>query len=612
MKRLPLLVPLGSREAPFDFLSRLAVRNCIPDMRTLGQDLGLDVQGVIDGNPDALKRLAEAGSAGLEALQREAFVCKNRREANTIFYRGHKFSRTIQLSRNEVRICPACLLEDVGRHGFCVDARPYRRAHWMLSQIRTCERHSLTLVSIGGMTATRFSLDTSLIIARALPSLSNLLADCVQREPSAFEKYVLSRLDNAPNERWVDSLSLHVAMQSSALLGASIIHGPLARLSDLSEDERWQADAIGFEALKEGERGLRAALAMIEAPKTGGSARGPKAMFGQIYDWLANATSDRDFDPVRDVVTAHVVANMPVGPGDRLFGKDITTRKIHSVWSASREYRIDRDRLRLMLIHGGWIERTSDVPFNWMTFDAVKAEPFLKNAQLALNYLQALKYLNAPKALEPILVSSGLLTPWIAAGASGLKDHAFLPRDLDAFLASLMASADERLNDDTDLMDISAAQKRVMCGAEAIIRLLMNGKLRRVAKRTSLTGFRSVLVDPSEIEPLVTKKHRDGLSLTEVGALLAAPITAVHAFVKADLLPTSPARHPKNNRPMKVVTRAAVDEFSANYVSLAEAARSAKVSVRQFRRRQTQQGVTPVFETRIVLYRRADLKPVVL
>ena len=357
-----------------------------------------------------------------------------------------------------------------------------------------------------------------------------------------------------------------------------------------------------------GETGIAKALASIGTQKTGENAKGRTAMFGQIYYWLANANSDPDFDPVRDIIANHITDTMPVGPEDQLFGKDVRVRKIHSVWSASRQYRMDRDRLRLMLIEGGWVDANSDLPFNWMTFDAHKSEEFLKDAKSSLNYLQALKYLNAPKSHEPILVASGLLKPWMAAGASGLKDHAFRARDLDAFLGRLMERADERYSSDPAFMNISAAQKRVVCGAEAILRLIFDGKLERVGKRIGVDGYNSVLVDPREVERLVLKKDKDTLSTKEAAVSLGASQSAVLALIAASLLPATDGRHPKTNRKMKFVSRLDLKRFSAVYVSLAEAARSARVNLHAFRCTQTRAGITPAFDSGIVLYRRADLK----
>ncbi|QZO01139.1 hypothetical protein [Chenggangzhangella methanolivorans] len=141
-----------------------------------------------------------------------------------------------------------------------------------------------------------------------------------------------------------------------------------------------------------------------------------------------------------------------------------------------------------MLIEGGWIEEKVDLPFNWMIFDAIASEQFLQDAKACMNYQQALKYLNAPKSHEPILVASGLLKPWMPSGASGLKDHAILARDLDAFLKRLMERADERYSADPSFMNISSAQKRVFCGAGAILRLILDGKLERIGKRIGIHG----------------------------------------------------------------------------------------------------------------------------
>ncbi|RXF67952.1 DNA-binding protein [Hansschlegelia zhihuaiae] len=438
--------------------------------------------------------------------------------------------------------------------------------------------------------------------------LPQLEAQAVERPVTSFERYVLERLDQPPGDAWIDGLPLHVVMQSAALLGASMTRGHLARLSDLSDDERRESDNIGFEAVSLGEAGVRAALDAMNTAKTGGNAKGPTAMYGQIYYWLANANAEADFDPIRKIVTDHIVDTMPVGPGDRLFGKEVSTRKVHSVWSASRQYKMDRDRLRLMLIEMGWVPARSNLPFNWQTFDAVKSEQFLKDAKSSLNYLQALKYLNAPKAHEPILVASGLLKPWIAAGSSGLKDHAFLPRDLDAFLLQLTRAADERYSDDPSLMNISAAQKRVFCGAEAIVRLILEGKLQRVGKRIGVEGYNSVLVDPREVEALVLTRDRDLLSVKEAAAMMRAPVNSVHALIEQKILPAVDGRHPKTNRPMKIVSRSAIEQFLSSYIPLAEAAKLADVSWGTFRKRQNSRGVAAAFERPGGFYRREDLK----
>lgn len=92
--------------------------------------------------------------------------------------------------------------------------------------------------------------------------------------------------------------------------------------------------------------------------------------------------------------------------------------------------------------------------------------------------------------------------------------------------------------------------------------------------------------------------------------MLGVSQDGVLALIDKGVLPAVDGRHPKTNRPMKIVSRLAVTEFSAAYVSLSEGARSSGTSIYAFQREQTRRGIVPAFNTGVVLYRRVDLTAV--
>lgn len=606
MRRLPLLVPLGERECPADFLSRLAMRNCRGTMRKLAGDYGLDAQAVIDGKPEALAELSALGGVDLQPLLGEAFVTVGRSVA--VHYKGHKLSRLIHLSRDQVRMCPACMREDLDAQEFRVEARPYRRSHWILNHIRTCERHCTSLVRLGGMTNPATSQDTSLVVAKAIPLIEDVERRSVARTPSDLEAYVLRRLDGVVDASWLDRLPLHVVLQTSALFGCATLHGVKAKLSDLDEDARWHSDAAGFEIVRHGEDSIREGLDRLIAAAWGShSSKGTNSLLGQVHCWLSESQTDEDFDPVRKIVADRLIDTLPFGPGERLFGRVVPIRRIHSVTTASLEYGIALERMWSTLIQGGWVKPSRENNPSWELFDAIASEPFLENVKSSMTWEQVMRFINAPKAHREILLKAGFIEPWMRARAKGLKNHAFLRRDVEDFLAKLMSQADERLGAEPGFHTIAAAQKRVMCGVEAIVRLILEGRLRRIGKRVGLSGYGSLLVDVSEVERILKRPVLPGIPVKDVAAALSCPAKAVRALIANGHLTYTVYRSPKNNLLRKAITQTEVRRFDAEYISLVAISKSRNVHPLRMLWALDKAGLSPEFPEPMNFYRRSEV-----
>ena len=59
------------------------------------------------------------------------------------------------------------------------------------------------------------------------------------------------------------------------------------------------------------------------------------------------------FDPVRDLMRAHILETTPVGPGAEVLGRPVERRILHSVHSASLETGAHPKRLRKLLAAAG-------------------------------------------------------------------------------------------------------------------------------------------------------------------------------------------------------------------------------------------------------------------
>lgn len=603
-----MTVPLGDLETPSDFFARVSSRNCRGTMRKVARDAGICTQAVIDGADDAIRRLAELAGANARQLLRERF----RRIGKTLTFehKGELFGRH-QLSRDWVRVCPECVKEDIASESFRLDARPRRRSPWMIAQIRTCERHGRGLVGLAKGVSPLISQDFSFLIQPWLERIDEIEKLSVFRRASTFEHYVVARLERKTKSRWLDSLPMNVALQTCTLLGATSVHGPDVRIGDLGDDELWRCDAAGFEIAKRGEAGVVGLLAELKKRfDYDVKVWGPNPIFGPLYYYMANQNHDPSFDPVREIVGRFIVENLPVGPGDVLFRKQVARRRLHSVRTAAREYGIGAFKLKALLLAEGILPpEASELSFERAVFEAAHADEFIRAFATSMSFEHAVKYLNMTIGQASILLDAGILEPRYRAGTNGIKNHAFLPADLDGFLGRLLAKADYRYCRHPAFFDIPAAQKKVMCGADVIVRLILDGRLKNVGRRRGVFGYFAVLVDPEEIERIVDAKSTlRGLTVPEAARLLDAHAETVRLLISGDHIGWVPERNPKNGQQIKVVPREEVERFITTYISLVALTRARRQWRTTVLAALKRSGIQSAFPPPIHFYRRKDLE----
>lgn len=605
----PWTLTPGLLEMPSDFASRLAARNCRDDLHDFCRDFDLDVQGLVDGSREVIVQLARLAEVDAEAIGREAFVRIGRERR--YLHKGHEFLIS-NLSRDRVRVCPACLEEDVSRHDFRVVARPYRRSTWLIDYVRTCPVHGLSLVTVGTGSMVARRHDTSQVLAMALPQLGTLTGQAVKREPSSFETYVLGRLDGtgAPSP-WPDALPLHAVMRLSAMVGGSEIRGPQVAIDSLADPERWEAEAVGFDILAGGEVEIFAFLDRLQSSFLDGHVRhGPHPLFGHLYEWLAHQTDDPAYDPMRQLMWRHAVETLPIGPGDKLFGRDVPSRKLHSVRSASLEHGLHPKRTRRLLRDAGLIGEASDrLADDRVVVDAGEADRFLREIAGTMSQEAAARHLAISRTHFMLLVKGGVIQPRIA-GAVREANHVFLQVDLDAFRAALLKAADRGLAISESCTDIPTAAKRACCSLAEIVRLIIDGRLQHVGLREGMKGLGALMVDVEEVRALVRGEDHGGLALSQVERDLHTSTRAVRALVREGLLPVEMVKNPVRRQIQPIVRPDVLAEFERQYASLQTLARERGIGHLALKRALEADGISPVRDPGVLhltLYRRADV-----
>jgi len=574
-------------------------------------DLGLSLPRIAEGCRPAIEKLAYVASVDAAQLYSEAFIQKGKRFS----FKGQALIAH-SLTRDRVRLCPRCCLEDIGRATYRVEARPYRRSSWLIGPIRTCPAHELALVDIGLSSSMNGAMDTSAAIAQVVPKLSEMAMRSFSRPPSAFERYCLDRIDdgrkNQEGSNWLDRMPLHAAMRICGVLGAVALHGPTVILESLSEHQMWACEAAGFDIARDGQAGIRAFLE--ECRRAFADSRGEwgtRAIYGRLWEWIAHETDDPAYEPLRDILWHHIVETTPVGIGKEILGRRLGQRLTHSIHSASREYGLHPKRLRKLLVETGVISdaETKGLSDEHVVFSE-PADGLLSDLSDAMSLNDVRIYGNFPRPHERILYENGFIEPFISGGTDTLKDHCFRRRDVDDFLDRLLGDADPAYFGVTGFFDIPSAAKRACCRAEQVIQLLLDRKLTRVGRNPKVDGYLSVLVDVDELRPLVIGEDHGGVSLRTATGRIRTSDRVLTALIVGHYIKAERVKNAVTKQTQTIIRPAELDRFLREFVGLRVLAEERLEHFRRTKAEMEARGIRPAFDPKVIMatfYRRQDL-----
>lgn len=279
---------------------------------------------------------------------------------------------------------------------------------------------------------------------------------------------------------------------------------------------------------------------------------------------------------------------------------------IRSVLWASQQYGIHPKRLGKLLTQRGYLIGSDDrvLRFTW----SPEAASFLDDLSSAIPLSMAASYINAPRPHDRLLLDAGHLVPFVRGGVDGIKDHAFLRRDLDVFLNRLFAGVKPGAIE--GLVQLPSAAKRASCSAMEIVGLVLDGKLRHLGKDPLSKGYLALFVDPDEVLGLVRLSDHGGLSLREVEQQLGTNTAVVTALIAGGHLPAETRTNPVKRQPQTVVYPEVLATFKQTYVSLHELAVAGHHNPGALKRELEVAGITPALPgLPATFYLRSQVEP---
>jgi hypothetical protein len=589
-----LTVPLGEAEAPWSFASRLAARNGL-NAREFCLDWETRFQAVVNGGPDALSAIAGFAGISPSVLARHSF---NRIGRWGFDYRGQRLDR-LSFRFGKIHVCPACLKNDIRRNPkLAPRIAVYHRALWMIDAIRTCPVHNIALVRIADPTDIRTFYDFALCIGPEIASLDRLEAAALRRRPSRLEKYIIRRLDGAQQSPFLDSIELYASIRTCSMIGAVDLFGRAFSMKELTDAEWHKAGDRGFQIAAGGPAPIVAFLDRLHASFDFGHSglEGIQAFYGRLYEWLTNNHKDAAYAPVREIISQHIRAHLPLAAGQPVFRKPLKERALHSIRSLSFEAGLHPKRLRRVLLAAGIIDqRQGGLPDQHVVFAADAASSLVEEAKGAMSLPEAGEYLNAPRAQAALLAKNKFIEPHVMAGTVGALDR-FAPADLDAFLQRLFDGSAKVHKPKPHQCSIPVAAKAACCSAVQIIQLVLDKKLKWTGTLFGTEGYLSVLVDGGEIKRHVSGPVHGGISLRKVASMLETNDRVIRALIDGGHLKSILAINPVNRCPQTVVNPAEVARFQKTYISLFQLARERGKHIAAAKSEMKSGGIKPAFD----------------
>ncbi len=603
----PTLKPRAG-ESPASLVSRLALLHRLQSVRVFALDMGFQQQNIVDGDPEALARLAGLVSVSPDEISHWAIA----RHGDHYKYRGQTFSRS-SLRRARQMACPRCLAEDL-------EAGPTwnvsARADWLFQHSRICMVHHVELVCVAHADDPSLVHDFARSAAAAIPLMPQLAAEAINREPTRLEHYVHHRLDGRAGSPWLDSLPCYVAIRTCEVVGAVIQKGRDVSLKELSDEDWRSAGEAGFDLASGGPERVRELLHDLWTAHVGSHehSAGPQAWFGRLFKWLYSLREDPHYDCIRNLIINFVADTSPVSPEDLLFGKQIVTeRRLHSVSTASSATGLHRKRLRRVLRASGILSATSDhLTDNVATFSSEAAAPVFDKLQNALTQKQVETNLNSGRVHTKLLVDHGFIQPMEDHDRLELGDQCYDRRELDEFKMRLFTNVVWVKEPEWPQMTIAAAAKRTCCSAMEIVRLILDRRLRWVGSWTATTGFLSLLVDATEVKRLIRSEDSDHLTMGQAADMLGTTDRVLSALVESKVLSSERRISPKNRCPYVAIPRKAAEAFKAQFASLHELARGRSKHMPILKRELASRGIEPALTHKQVMasfYRRSEIPP---
>lgn len=607
MKHLPLLEPLGwrhplqHRETAVGFASRLSVLNGA-NLENFARDMRLSARDLDLGFDWALMDLAVLGGldpAGVDALRRYSPTRIDGERASVLA--GERLGAS-SVTRTFFRFCPCCVAEDLASFEGARAARPWLRLEWTISHVRSCRQHDVALVNAAPVRKAFQPFDFSeTMAADVLPDLDRLVGDAVPATHSAFEDWIVARLDGIRDHgNWLDGFPLGAGIAFCEALGVSALHEPKVQTKFLKERAWAEAGAEGFRLASGGEEGLQGLFARLvagQADKRG--VLGLRDTYGYVYGLLEKTVEQEEYASFRDAVRRHAFDNVPIEPGTVVLGEELKERRLHTVRSAAAVSGANSKTIRRLFARKG-VEEARGGSGRTDHRVIVKADEVSAVATALKEAVASgvtLKIVGTTKRIFDRLVALGYLPTVNGSEKEAYAKHRFSREAIDETMRRFFDGAVDVEEPGPRQMPLGAARHAAVCSTDDVLHMVFQGRLKWKGRLRGGTKYEDLLVDVDEVTALIRgETTKAGFAKADLEAFIPGlGASSYRKLIAAGVLETAEEFSPEARRVIPVVTRASGEAFKERYVTLGELRQRTGLHFKQIQQRLRQAGVSEAF-----------------
>ena len=601
-----LAFPACPRETATSYASRLARFARAADPFDLCLDIGLDWTSVIRGDPVSIRHLAARGGTCADALERWSI-----RAVGPLRFRiGGDVVPNKTLLRSRPRVCPVCILEDLASRGL---RRAYRRMHWNLRAIRTCERHGQPLLKLPWLEHTFGNYDIVARVEATLPLIENAAETDAARRFTGYERYLLDRLHGLQAIPYLDTMPLAFVIRFAEALGLTRI-GYRDAARDADDDLLYEAGAAGFDVLRNGHEAFITELHRLQTDPLQSNAS-HKLDLGPFWTWLGCGGDGEDMAALRDVVREHVFRNYPVEAGTVVLGQACPRTQVYSIHSAKRAFRISRARLNAKLVEAGLAapNGSPDRVTILRPLRAEKVEPLLAPTEGFLSREEAKVRLGASEAIFRQLRFAGVIGRHTEPTD---RRPRYAAAEIDAVLSDFESAIPTRASGQPDgmRMPIVEACRKIGTPLLTVMALIEAGKVPSSAIDPTMQGLAAIHVDIEEVRAAVAGELRDAAPKLRTAKILGGSLRMVEYLLSTGELTLEKRGPSLRGHTMPAVARTSIDGFLAQHTTLGRLSHAMGLSFQRLRVELPKLEIRPrpVPKDTGQIYAKAGLRDVIL
>ncbi len=611
---LPVTIEMHEEETPVSRANRLSSANGFSSFSRFLEMTSIRLPGLSAGDKGCIAQLAKWSGADPALLAKYAATTQSRkgtwRIGNAIFAKESRLA-------SRYRYCPQCVVEDLetGRGRFV--SRPYVRPAWTCRAVLNCTDHGCPILETP--VASLKTSDFCQFVASNLDRIRSQLSETPSNIAMEMDAYIVSRIRGVPAEPYLDQFEAFVVIDLCEHLGRFLRRhaeaGPLIR------DELREASAreIGFDVARRGEQSIRETVASVISRKRPNGTE--KFLFGTMGRWLRSNAERAEFVGVVELLQDIAERNLPYGVGETCF-VPVRRRRLHSIITAEAEYGLFRKRIVELLKEAGLIEHTAIAPGR-IFFDAEQAHPVLLAATLTLTTQEASAELGVTQSTVVQFLNSGLLQR-VESRSDG-RVYSRIRREDVLELRNAIFQHVAVHETGSNTVSLATACRMSLRDTSEILRTVIRGGLRTATvppdcdRRVDKIRFDRFEISEVFLRPAQTFDEVEGLKVLrqrETAGYLSVKGPTIPYLIKLGLLETIEIENPVNRRKQSVVTRASIDKFKGEYVSVFDVAQHyethTNVVLEAFRR----VGIKPIYDecgsTVSRFFRRRDIDEVAL